>query len=97
MVQYGIPRRSFAPQIAEVAPFNWRRGLYRIWLLLTVGWVMSWAIYLTMGALEGKFTNVFAIPIVLFGPPVAFLIFAIAAGWAIRGFVVPTGSFSTER
>jgi hypothetical protein len=58
---------------------------------------MSWAIYLIKDALEGKFTNVFAIPIVLFGPPVAFLIFAIAAGWAFRGFIVPTGSFSTGR
>jgi hypothetical protein len=97
MGQYGTPRRSFAPQITEVAPFNWHRGLYRIWLLLTAGWVMSWAIYWVMDALEGKFTNVFAIPIVLFGPPVALLIFAITARWAVRGFVVPTGSLTTDR
>jgi hypothetical protein len=67
MAQYGIPRRSLAPQITEVAPFNWHHGLYRIWLLVTAGWVMSWAIYWIIDALEGKFTQCFAIPIVLFG------------------------------
>jgi hypothetical protein len=92
---YGIPRRAYSRQVNELVPFNWRRGLYRIWLLLTAGWVMSWAIYLIMGALEGKFTNVFAIPIVLFGPPVALLIFSIVTRWAFRGFQVNEHSVTT--
>ena len=57
MPAYGIPRRSFTPQVNQLAPVGWRRGLFRIWLLVSAGWIMSWAIYLIMGALEGKFTN----------------------------------------
>jgi hypothetical protein len=87
---YGIPRRSFTPQVNELAPLKWRRGLFRIWLLISAGWVMSWAIYLIMYALQGRSTgsDFFVLPILLFGPPVALLIFAIAAGWAFRGFQV---------
>ena len=32
-----------------------RRGLFRIWLLLSAGWIMSWVIGLTMGVLEHGF------------------------------------------
>jgi len=88
MPAYGIPRRSYTRQVNELAPVRWRRGLFRIWLLISAGWIMSWAIYLIMDALEGKFSNFFAIAIVLFGPPVALLIFSIAARWALRGFQV---------
>jgi hypothetical protein len=95
MPAYGIPRRSFSPQAKELTPFNWRRGLVRMWLLISAGWVMSWTIYLIMDALEGKFTNFFVIPIVLFGPPVALLIFSIAARWAFRGFQVVQQSVMT--
>jgi hypothetical protein len=51
---------------------------------------MSWAIYLIMTALEGGHTSAdfFVVPVLLFGPPVALLIFGIATGWAFRGFQV---------
>ena len=61
MPAYGIPRRTFTPQAKEVAPFNWRRGLLRVWLLLSVGWVMSWTIYLLMYVLQGQFTEVISL------------------------------------
>jgi hypothetical protein len=92
---YGIPRRSYTPQVNQFTPVRWRRGLFRIWLLVSAGWIMSWAIYLIMRALEGKSTNVFAIPIVLFGPPVALLIFSIVTRWAFRGFQVNERSVTT--
>jgi hypothetical protein len=95
MPAYGIPRRSFSSQAKELTPFNWRRGLVRMWLLISAGWIMSWAIYLIMGALEGKFTNFFAIPIVLFGPPVALLLFGIVTRWAFLGFQVIEQSVTT--
>ena len=25
---------------------NWRRGLLRVWLLLSAAWIMGWAVYL---------------------------------------------------
>jgi len=97
MPAYGIPRRSFTPQAKELPPFNWRRGLFRIWLLLSVGWLMSWTNYLIMYVLEGRFTrsDFFTIPVILFGPPVALLIFGIAARWAFRGFQVVEHSVTT--
>jgi hypothetical protein len=30
---------------------------------------------------------VFAVPVLLFGPPVALLVFGLIAGWAFRGFM----------
>ena len=95
MPAYGIPRRSFTPQVNQLAPVGWRRGLFRIWLLVSAGWIMSWAIYLIMSALEGKFANFFAMPIVLFGPPIALLIFSIATRWAFRGFQIVEHSVTT--
>jgi hypothetical protein len=91
---YGIARRPY-PQVDQLAPVRWRRGLFRIWLLVSAGWIMSWAIYLIMNALEGKFTNFFAIPIVLLGPPVALLIFSVTTRWAFRGFGVNQHSVTT--
>jgi hypothetical protein len=97
MPAYGIPSRSFTPQVKELARFNWRRGLFRIWLLLSVGWLMSWTNYLIIYVLEGRFTksDFLAVPIILFAPPVALLIFGISARWAFRGFRVVGHSVAT--
>jgi hypothetical protein len=57
---------------------------------MSAGWVMSWAIYLIMRGLEGGYakSDFLVVPILLFGPPVALLIFGVATGWAFRGFQV---------
>jgi hypothetical protein len=49
---------------------------------------MGWTIRLIMHALEGRFpgSDFLAVPVLLFGPPVALLIFAVVTGWAFRGF-----------
>jgi hypothetical protein len=94
MALYGIPRRAFTPQVAELAPINWSRGLFRVWLLISAGWIMSWAIYLIMNAVRIGYTltDFLVLPVLLFGPPVALLIFGVAAGWAFRGFRIDKDS-----
>ncbi len=86
-----VPRPSFGPQDEEPIPVNWRRGMLRVWLLASAAWIMGWVIYLLLHGLQGgiKETGEFlAIPVVLFGPPIALLLFGIAAAWAFRGFKV---------
>ena len=89
MPLYSIPRRPWTPpQHAEQTPLNWRRGLFRVWVLISAAWMMSRSIYLIADMIRNgyKSTDVFAWPILLFGPPVALMIFGLAAGWAFRGF-----------
>jgi hypothetical protein len=90
MQLHSFPRRSFNPQPVEQVPVNWRRGMFRVWILVSAAWIMSWAIYLIMSALEGKIGTgeLLEMPVLLFGPPVALLIFGTATGWAFRGFKV---------
>jgi hypothetical protein len=66
------------------------RGLFRIWLVLSAGWIMSWLIDLVLGVLEDGFkkSDLLVMPVLLFAPPIALLIFALAAVWAVRGFKV---------
>jgi hypothetical protein len=88
MALYNFPRRAFS-HAAEPVLINWRRGLFRIWLLVSAGWVMGWTIYLIMYSLRGGYSgnrDFVAIPILLLAPPLAFLIFGLATGWAFRGF-----------
>ena len=76
-------------QFAEPAPLNWRRGMFRLWLLASAAWVMGWAIYLMLSVVAQALTSpedFLAIPIVFFGPPIALLLCGLAAGWAFRGF-----------
>jgi len=91
MMAYRGPRSAFVTRKDDPLPINWRRGLFRVWLLLSAAWIMAWIIYLIMYALrEGirSVGDVLVIPVVLIGPPIALLLFGIAAGWAFRGFRV---------
>ena len=67
-----------------------RRSLFRIWLVLSAGWIMSWLIDLVLGVLEDGFktSDLLVMPVLLFAPPIALLIFGFGAGWAFRGFKV---------
>src|SRR3569833_1849594 len=79
-------------------PLNWRRGLWRLWVLASSAWVLGWSVYLTIWALRSGFLfsfDLLAIPVLLFGPPVALMIFGIATNWAFRGFL-PDKSASDE-
>jgi hypothetical protein len=89
MPLHSVARRPFSPPAGEpAAPMNWRRGMFRVWLLLAGAWIMSWTIHLIVDALEGGFkdVNLLVVPVLLFGPPIALLIFGLATGWAFRGF-----------
>ena len=73
---------------------NWRRGLFRVWLLFSAAWLMGWIIYLIMYGLRGGFRTTgdfLEIPVLLFGPPIALLLFGVATGWAFRGFKAENG------
>jgi hypothetical protein len=63
--------------------------MFRIWLLFSAAWMMGWIIHLLMFGIQGGFKTIgdyLAIPILLFGPPIALLVFGLAAAWAFRGF-----------
>jgi len=77
---------------------NWRRGLIRVWLLVSAAWIMGWVVYLMLFAIRSGFQNsrdLLAIPVLLLGPPIALLLFGLAAGWAFRGFK-PDDTDSTD-
>mgnify|MGYP001550175803 FL=1 len=89
MVNFGGPRRLLRAEEKDAAPVNWRRGMFRIWVLFCVAWVMGWTIELLMFGLRGGFHTtgeLLEVPVLLFGPPIAMLLFGLAAAWAVRGF-----------
>ena len=89
MPHFGIPRRSLGVPTAEVTPINWRRGLFRVWLLLSAAWVMGWTVYLIILGIQGafqKWSDLLWMAVLLFGPPIALVVFGFGVGWAFRGF-----------
>jgi hypothetical protein len=85
---YRRMRRPFAASEPEL-PLNWRRGLFRLWLLVSAAWLMGWSIYFILSAMAQAFKtlgDLLAIPVVFFGPPIALLLCGLATGWAVRGF-----------
>src|SRR5262245_42908711 len=53
MARYGIPRHRFGVNDNEQELINWRRGLFRVWVLLSVAWMMGWTIFLLMQGIQG--------------------------------------------
>jgi hypothetical protein len=91
MTLYRGGRRTFVDAKEEAMPINWRRGLLRVWLLMSAAWIMGWAIYSILHAMNDGFKTLgdfLSIPVVFFGPPIALLLFGLAAAWAFRGFKV---------
>ena len=87
MPNFGIPRRTSGEQ--RVRPLNLRRGLFRVWLLVSAGWIMGWTIYLIMDGIQGGLStsgDLIVVPILLFAPPIALWFFGLAVGWALHGF-----------
>jgi hypothetical protein len=73
---------------AKSAAIYWRRGMFRLWVLLSAAWMMGWLIFYAIEIIGGAWTarDFLVVPVVLFGPPVALFVFGVAARWAIRGF-----------
>jgi hypothetical protein len=92
MATYGFPRRNLRITPSnenEVPPLNWRRGLFRIWVVFSAAWIMGWTIYLIIFGLQGgfrQFGQVLAVPVTLFGPPIATLLLGLGVRWALQGF-----------
>ena len=89
MARFGVPRRPGALNDNQPIAINWRRGLFRVWLLLSLAWIMGWMVYLVMFGIHGGFKNdsdFLEVPVLLFGPPVALYLFGAIARWAFRGF-----------
>ena len=64
----------------EKAPVNWRRGMFRLWILVSSAWVMGWLIYFAIKFMSGEFStqHIPVVPVVLVGPPLA-LCFSVSA------------------
>jgi hypothetical protein len=89
MPNFGVPNRKEVSKGQRVA-FNWKRGLFRVWLLLSVGWILGWAIYFSLEGLQGGLSTSsegISMLVVLIAPPIALAIFGAAMIWALRGFV----------
>jgi hypothetical protein len=89
MPRFGIPNQEFTQRAGQAARVNWRRGLFRVWLLLSASWIMGWIVYLTINGINDGLRNSIdplAIAVLLIGPPIALLLFGILARWALRGF-----------
>ena len=80
--------RQFNRERKELNPINWRRGLFRLWVLISTAWILGWLIFYVIEFIGGSWTDreFLAVPVVLFGPPAAILIMGIATRWAFRGF-----------
>ena len=80
--------QPFNRERGKRAPLNWRRGLFRLWVLISAAWIMGWIISFAIEFIEGTWTNrdFQVVAVVLFGPPIAFLFVAVATRWAFQGF-----------
>jgi hypothetical protein len=97
MQHFGIPRPTVDGQKDEPTPVNWRRGLIRLWLVISAAWMMAWAIFLIMEGIQGEVKttrDLLVLPVLLFGPPIGVLLFGVATGWAFRGFKIDNDASS---
>ena len=89
MARFGIHRTP--PGVSDIKPMeiNWRRGLFRVWLLVSTAWIMGWTVYLVMYGIRGGFKDIsdlIVLPVLFFGPPIALFLLGAMAGWAFQGF-----------
>ena len=88
MPNFGLSRRD-SVDVSDTRSVNWKRGLFRVWMLMSAGWIMGWTIYLMLEGAHGSLNSrgdLIEVPILLFAPPIALWLFGLAAAWAIRGF-----------
>ncbi len=81
MTLYRGGRRTLVEPKEETVPINWRRGLLRVWMLMSAAWIMGWAIYSILYAMSDGFKTAGDFLSIL-----ALLLFGLATAWAFRGF-----------
>jgi hypothetical protein len=89
MPRFGLHVRESGEAARLATQMNWRRGLLRVWLLVSAAWIMGWLVYLILYGIQGGFhgsEEFLSIPVLLMGPPIALLLFGLMTGWAFRGF-----------
>jgi hypothetical protein len=69
---------------------NWKGGLFRLWLIVSVLWAALGAWVLVQNAQRHGVTpeQIQSIILVIVGPPLAVLFFGAALLWALGGFKV---------
>ena len=83
-----MQNRPFNFQKDKPVPINWRRGVFRLWVLASAAWIMGWVIYFAITLISRSKSTIHQLvvaPVVLLGPPVALMLFGIAARWAFPG------------
>jgi len=67
MPHFGMPRRNvISGASSSKAQVNWRRGFFRVWLLASGAWIMSWVLWLMIYGISRGFRDmheVFAVPV----------------------------------
>ncbi len=83
-----MQNRPFLAQKDKTVPINWRRGIFRLWVLASAAWIMGWVIYFAIELIRTESTvgQLVVAPVVLLAPPVALLLFGMATRWAFQGF-----------
>ena len=83
-----MQNRPFLSHKEKSVPINWRRGMFRLWLLVSAAWIMGWVIYFAIELIRGgsSIGQLVVAPVVLLAPPVALLLFGMATRWAFLGF-----------
>ena len=88
-----MQNRLFNAHKEKSVPINWRRGMFRLWMLASIAWIMGWIILFIIQFLLGEApTPQLAVaPVILFAPPIALLLFGLATRWAFQGFQADDG------
>ena len=74
--------------LRNAVSINWNRGAFRVWVLISLAWIMACALYCTISNLHDGLWKAAAIkiPVALCGPPAALLVVGLGTKWAVKGF-----------
>lgn len=83
-----MSNRAFNRERKIAKPLNWRRGMFRLWVLASSAWIMGWLIYLSIEMVSdtANLRPPAETAMILFGPPLALMVIGIATRWAFLGF-----------
>ena len=67
----------------------WQRGLFRVWLALSVLWVIAISV-LGLLEIQASAGPTFLVAVI---PPLAFLVLAVILGFVVERIVIPVGAW----
>ena len=85
-------------RLRNATSINLNRGAFRLWALVSLAWIMGYALYCTISNLhDGPWeAAAIKIPVALCGPPAALLVLGVGTKWAIKGFAPTEGKVPPE-